>query len=56
MPGWGTKNFGVTEKSKVSPELLKYINFVKDKLADLDVKIVAVGTGRQREHTIPWDE
>lgn len=56
MPGWGEKNFGVTEKSKVSSELLRYINYVKEKLADLDVKIIAVGTGRAREHFIKWDE
>ena len=56
MPGWGEKNFGVKEKSKVSPELLKYINYVKSELSDLDVKIIAVGTGREREHTIAWDK
>ena len=56
MPGWGEKNYGVTEKSKVSPELLKYINYIIDMLADLDVKIIAVGTGREREHTIAWDK
>ncbi|MEK7569687.1 MAG: adenylosuccinate synthase [Patescibacteria group bacterium] len=55
MPGWGEKNSGVIEKSKVSPELLKYITYVKDELTDLDVKIIAVGTGRAREHSIPWD-
>ncbi|MBY0376825.1 adenylosuccinate synthase [Patescibacteria group bacterium] len=56
MPGWSEKNFGVNDKSKVSPELASYLEYIKNKLADLDVKIISVGTGPEREHFFNWDK
>ncbi len=50
IPGWGQKNYGVKDFKKVSPELKSYLKYIEDKLADLGVKIVAVGTGQEREH------
>jgi len=50
MLGWGTSNYGVSDKEKVSPALMKYLNYLKDKLSDLNVKIVSVGTGPDRSH------
>lgn len=55
IPGWGNKNYGVKEKEKVSPELASYLNYIKEKLSDLDVKIISVGTGPDREHFFNWD-
>jgi adenylosuccinate synthase len=50
MLGWGTSNYGVSDKEKVSPALMKYLNYLKDKLSDLNVKIVSIGTGPDRSH------
>lgn len=55
MSGWGDANYGVKDKQKVSPELASYLNYIKNKLSDLDVKIVSVGTGPDREHFFNWD-
>lgn len=56
MAGWGEANYGVNDKAKVSPELVTYLNYIKDKLSDLDVSIVSVGTGPDREHSFNWDK
>jgi len=56
MLGWGTDNFGVSEKEKVSEALATYLNYVKEKLADFDVEIVSVGTGPDRAHSFTWDK
>ncbi len=56
IPGWGDANHGVNEKKKVSKELSSYLNYIKKKLADLDVKIVSVGTGPDRNHFFNWDK
>jgi adenylosuccinate synthase len=50
MTGWGKSNYGVSEKEKISPELMKYLNYLKDKLSDLKVEIVSIGTGPDRTH------
>ncbi len=54
--GWGEKNSGVNIKEKVSPALNTYINYIKDKLSDLDVEIISVGTGPDRENSINWEK
>lgn len=54
MAGWGGANFGITEKEKVSPALSTYLSYIKDKLKDLEVEIVSVGTGPGREHSFDW--
>jgi len=51
MPGWGKDNFGVNKKEKISPELLNYLSYLQNKLKDLKVEIISVGTGPKREHT-----
>lgn len=56
MSGWGEANYGVNDKQKVSKELVSYLNYIKTKLSDLDVKIVSVGTGPDREHFFDWDK
>lgn len=56
MAGWGEANYGVNDREKVSPELVTYLNYIKDKLSDLDVSIVSVGTGPDREHSFNWDK
>ncbi len=55
MAGWGNANYGVNDKQKISPELSVYLNYLKNKLSDLDVKIITVGTGPDREHFFNWD-
>lgn len=55
IPGWGDSNFGVNDKKKVSKELFSYLKYIKSKLADLDVKIISVGTGPEREQFFNWD-
>lgn len=55
IPGWGDKNYGVQNKKKVSKELASYLKYIKSKLSDLDVKIISVGTGPDREHFFEWD-
>ncbi|MFH1200993.1 MAG: adenylosuccinate synthase, partial [bacterium] len=55
MPGWGEANFGVNNKKKVSKELSSYLKYIKNKLSDLDVKIISVGTGPEREQFFNWD-
>ena len=55
IAGWGDKNFAVSKKEKVSKELTSYLKYIKNKLADLDVKIISVGTGPEREHFFNWD-
>lgn len=56
MPGWGDANYGICERKKVSPELVAYLNYLKDKLSDLGVKIISVGTGSDRNHSFNWDK
>ncbi len=55
ITGWGNKNYGVKEKKKVSKELVSYLYYIKNKLSDLDVKILSVGTGPDRKHFFDWD-
>ena len=56
MPGWGYANYGVRNKEKISLELSSYLKYVENKLSDLDVKIVSVGTGPDREHFFNWND
>jgi len=56
MPGWGKSNFGVRDKQKVSKKLARYLNYIKNKLSDLQVKIISVGTGPEREQFFNWDK
>ena len=56
ITGWGDENYGVSKKEKASPELSSYLKYIKNKLADLDVKIISVGTGPNREHFFNWDK
>lgn len=56
IPGWGKENYGVREKRKVSTELGSYLDYIKNKLSDLDVKIISVGTGPSRDHFFNWDK
>ena len=56
IAGWGDKNFGVSKKQKVSKELAAYLKYIKTKLSDLNVKIISVGTGPDREHFFNWDK
>ncbi len=56
MLGWGKENHGVSEKKKVSKELTSYLKYIKSKLSDLNVKIISVGTGPDREHFFEWDK
>jgi len=55
IPGWGDENYGVSKKQNVSAELASYLKYIKSKLADLNVKIISVGTGPNREHFFNWD-
>jgi adenylosuccinate synthase len=55
IPGWGNANYGVKDKKKVSKELASYLKYIKNKLSDLNVKIISVGTGPDREHFFNWD-
>jgi len=56
LPGWGSSNYGVNDKKKVSKELVSYLKYIKSKLADLNVKIISVGTGPDRKHSFNWDK
>ena len=56
ISGWGGNNFGIKDKRKVSAGLVSYLKYIKDKLLDLDVKIVSVGTGPDREQFFSWDK
>jgi len=56
ISGWGNTNYGVKDKKKVSKELASYLKYIKNKLADLDVKIISVGTGPDRDHFFSWDK
>ena len=56
MPGWGEANYGVSDKEKISPALVSYLNYIKDKLKEFGVDIVNVGTGPDREHSFDWDK
>ena len=56
IPGWGSLNYGVNNKKKVSKELASYLKYIKNKLADLDVKIISVGTGPDRDHFFNWEK
>ena len=56
IPGWGDKNQGVKDKKKVSPELKLYLKYITKKLSDLKVKIIAVGTGQDRDQFFNWDK
>jgi adenylosuccinate synthase len=56
IPGWGDANYGVKNKQKVSKELSSYLKYIKNKLSDLNVKILSVGTGPNREHSFNWDK
>jgi len=56
IPGWGNANFGVKEKKDVSKELASYLKYIENKLEDLDVSIVSVGTGPNREYSFNWKD
>ncbi len=56
IAGWGDANFGVKDKKKVSKELSAYLKYIKNKLSDLNVKIISVGTGPEREQFFNWDK
>ena len=56
IAGWGGADYGVNDKKKVSKELTSYLKYIKSKLADLDVKIISVGTGPDRDHFFNWDK
>ncbi|MEI7709182.1 MAG: adenylosuccinate synthase [bacterium] len=56
IPGWGKENYGVSDKKKASKELSSYLKYIKSKLADLEVKIISVGTGPDRDHFFNWDK
>ncbi|MCX6752173.1 MAG: adenylosuccinate synthase [Candidatus Nomurabacteria bacterium] len=56
IPGWGKTNFGVNDKKKISKELASYLKYIKTKLSDLDVKIISVGTGPDRNHFFNWEK
>ena len=56
IPGWGDANYGVSKKQKASKELTSYLKYIKSKLSDLNIKIVSVGTGPDREHSFSWDK
>lgn len=56
IPGWGKVNYGIKDKKKISKELSSYLNYIKNKLSGLDVKIVSVGTGPDRDHFFNWDK
>ena len=56
IAGWGGANFSVNDKKKVSKELASYLKYIKSKLADLNVKIISVGTGPDRDHFFRWDK
>lgn len=56
ISGWGDDNFGVSKKQKVSKELVSYLKYIKNKLSDLGVKIISVGTGPEREHFFNLDK
>ena len=56
IPGWGQKNYGVKDKKNVSKELQSYLNYIEKKLLDLDVKIIAVGTGQDRDQFFRWSK
>lgn len=55
IPGWGNANYGITDKKKVSPELVSYLKYIKNKLSDLNIEILSVGTGPDRKHFFNWD-
>lgn len=56
LSGWGESNYGVNDKQKISKELSSYLDYIKNKLSDLDITIVSVGTGPDREHSFGWDK
>ncbi|MES3031943.1 MAG: adenylosuccinate synthetase [Patescibacteria group bacterium] len=56
IAGWGDANHRVKDKKKVSKELSSYLKYIKAKLADLNVKIIAVGTGQDRKDFFNWDK
>jgi len=56
IPGWGSANYAVNDKKKVSKELTSYLKYIKNKLADLNVKIISIGTGPDRDHFFNWDK
>lgn len=56
MLGWGNSNFGVSDAEKISPALVDYLNYLENKLSDLNVQIVSVGTGPDRSHFFDWEK
>lgn len=56
IPGWGDANYGVRSKTKVSKELSSYLKYIKGKLSDLNIKIISVGTGPDRDHFFNWEK
>ena len=56
LAGWGEANYGISDKEKISPALVSYVNYIKDKVKDFEVEIVSVGTGPDREHSVAWDK
>ncbi len=56
ISGWGNENHGVKDKKKVSKELASYLKYISSKLSDLNVKIISVGTGKDREDFFNWEK
>jgi adenylosuccinate synthase len=56
LSGWGNANLGINDKKKVSEELVSYLKYIKNKLSDLNIKIISVGTGPDREQFFNWDK
>ena len=54
--GWNEINFGISDKNKISSALASYLNYIKEKLSDLNVEILSVGTGPDRTHYFNWDK
>ena len=56
MQGWGSENFGISDKEKISESFVSYLNYIKKELADFNVEIISVGTGPDRTHFFNWDK
>jgi len=56
MQGWGSENFGISDKGKISESFVTYLNYIKRKLSDFNVEIISVGTGPDRTHFFNWDK
>lgn len=56
MCGWKNENANISDKAKASEAFVSYINYVKEKLSNLGVEILSVGTGPDRTHYFNWDK